>query len=85
MILKGVELAGNAPESGPDLFPPFEDVGPNFQRQVAGRIAGVRFAERLALLRPSLAHGSHSNHQPHFFGEWKFRNRNVALHFEVQA
>src|SRR5207237_6613999 len=64
LILKGVELAGNAPESRPDFFSPFQNVSPDFQRQVAGRIACVRFAERLALLRPSFAHGSNRDHQP---------------------
>ncbi len=55
-ILKGFEFAGDAPETGFDLFLSFEYLAPDFERDRAGGVARGGIAEEPALLRSALAH-----------------------------
>ena len=55
-ILKCFEFAGDAPETGFDLFLSFENLAPDFERDAAGGVACGGVAEKTALLRAALAH-----------------------------
>ena len=79
-ILKGFEFAGDAPETGFDLFLSFEDLAPDFERDRAGGVARGGVAEETALLRAALAHRSDENHQPEILAVGNFGDGDVAAH-----
>ena len=57
-----------------------ENFAPDFQQEIAGWVARVGVAKWFSLLRAAVAHGGHPDHQPHFFGEWEFRDGDIAFH-----
>src|SRR6185369_5990611 len=66
------ELAGDAPETGFDLFLSFEGLAPDSKRDRAGGVACGGVAEETALLRAALADRSDEHNQPEVFAKWNF-------------